>query len=152
MKKKWNYFFIQIERTWLNWLSWEKKTRKKISQWEKACIWSWIRWTRRSFSIAVIIIAENATNVCFWCPKKYAIDYCTWGHRGRDCTVVGFTTTCMQSVPITTKVVSSNPVHGEVCSIQHYVIKFVSYLQQVGSFLCVLRIPPPIKLTSIMMI
>jgi hypothetical protein len=26
----------------------------------------------------------------------------------------------MQSVPITTKVVSSNPVHGEVYSIQHY--------------------------------
>ena len=29
----------------------------------------------------------------------------------------------MQSVPITTKAVSSNPTHGEV--IQHYVIKFV---------------------------
>ena len=28
----------------------------------------------------------------------------------------------MKSVPITTKVVSSNPVHGEVYSIQHYVI------------------------------
>ena len=39
---------------------------------------------------------------------------------------------CLQSVPITTKVVSSNPVHGEVYSIQHYVIKFVSDLQQVG--------------------
>jgi hypothetical protein len=34
----------------------------------------------------------------------------------------------MQSVPITTKVVSSNPVHGEVYSIQHYVIKYVSDL------------------------
>ena len=32
----------------------------------------------------------------------------------------------MQSVPITTKVASSNPVHGQVYSIQHYVIKFVS--------------------------
>ena len=32
----------------------------------------------------------------------------------------------VQSVPITTKVVSSNPVHGELYSIQHYVIKFVS--------------------------
>ena len=37
----------------------------------------------------------------------------------------------MQSVPITTKVVSLNPVHGEVYSIQHYVIKFVSEVQQV---------------------
>jgi hypothetical protein len=41
----------------------------------------------------------------------------------------------VQSVPITTKVVSSNPVHGEVYSIQHYVIKFVSDLRQVGGFL-----------------
>jgi len=31
----------------------------------------------------------------------------------------------MQSVPITTEVVSSTPAHGEVYSIQHYVIKFV---------------------------
>ena len=53
-----------------------------------------------------------------------------------------------ESVPITTKVVSSNPVHGEVYSIQHYVIKFVSDLRQVGGFLWVLRFPPPIKLTA----
>jgi hypothetical protein len=38
----------------------------------------------------------------------------------------------MQSVPITTNVLSSNPVHGEMYSIHHYVIKFVSVLQQVG--------------------
>ena len=31
----------------------------------------------------------------------------------------------MQTVAITTKVVSLNPAHGEVYSIQHYVIKFV---------------------------
>ena len=47
----------------------------------------------------------------------------------------------MQSVSITTKVVSSNPVHGEVYSIQHYVLKFVSNLWQVGVFLLVLRLP-----------
>ena len=34
----------------------------------------------------------------------------------------------MQSVPITTKVVSSNPTHGKVYLIKLYVIKFVSYL------------------------
>jgi hypothetical protein len=50
----------------------------------------------------------------------------------------------MQSVPITTDVVSSNPTHGEVHSIHHYVIKFVSDLQQVGGFLWVLRLPLPI--------
>jgi len=42
------------------------------------------------------------------------------------------------------KVVSLNPTHGEVYSIQHHVIKFVSDLQQVCGFL---RVPPLIKLT-----
>jgi hypothetical protein len=39
----------------------------------------------------------------------------------------------VQSVPITTKVVGSNPVHGEVYSIKHHVIKLVCDLPQVGS-------------------
>ena len=38
-------------------------------------------------------------------------------------------------MPITTYIVSSNPAHGEVYSIQHYVIKFVNDLRQVGGFL-----------------
>jgi len=54
----------------------------------------------------------------------------------------------VQSVPITTKVVSSNPTHDEVYSMQVYVIKFVSDLPQVCGFLPVLRLPPPIKLTA----
>jgi hypothetical protein len=40
--------------------------------------------------------------------------------------VVGFTT--IQSVPITTEVVSLNPVHSEVYSIQHYVIQACQWL------------------------
>ena len=36
----------------------------------------------------------------------------------------------MQSVPITTNVVSSNPAHGEVYSLQYCVIKFVSDFRQ----------------------
>jgi len=48
----------------------------------------------------------------------------------------------MHSVPIATNVVSLNPVHGEVYSIQHYVIKFFS------GFLLVLWFPAPIKLTA----
>jgi hypothetical protein len=48
---------------------------------------------------------------------------------------------------ITTNVVSSNPAQGDVYSIQHYVIKFVSDLRQVGGYLRLLRFPPPIKLT-----
>jgi hypothetical protein len=53
----------------------------------------------------------------------------------------------VQPVPINTKVMSSSPVHGEVYSIQHYVIKFLSNLWQVGGFLRLLRFPPSIKLT-----
>ena len=52
----------------------------------------------------------------------------------------------MQSVPITTKAVRSNPAHGEMYSMQHYMIKYV--LRQVGDFLKVLRFPSPIKLTA----
>ena len=66
------------------------------------------------------------------------------GCHGRDRMVVGFTTTC-KSVPITIKVVSSNPPHGEMDSVQHYVIKCVSDLRQVCGFL---QFPPPIKLTA----
>ena len=57
-------------------------------------------------------------------------------HRGRD---------RLQSVPITTKVVR-NPTYGY--SIQHYVMKFVSDLWQVGGFLRVLLFPPLIKQTD----
>jgi hypothetical protein len=46
----------------------------------------------------------------------------------------------VQSVLITTTVVSSNPVYSEVSSIQHYVIKFVNDLQQVGCFLLVIML------------
>ena len=46
-------------------------------------------------------------------------------------------------MPIATNVVSSNQDHGEVYSIQHYVIKFVSGFRQVGGFFRVLRFSPP---------
>ena len=42
-------------------------------------------------------------------------------------------------VPITTKVVSSNPVQCGMYSIQQYVMKFVSDWRHVGGFLQVLR-------------
>jgi hypothetical protein len=54
----------------------------------------------------------------------------------------------MQSAPIPTKVVSSNPAHCQMYSIQHYVLKFVSDLRHVSGFLRVLRLSPPIKLTA----
>jgi hypothetical protein len=73
-------------------------------------------------------------NLCLQCQPSWI----SGGSRGRDCMVTGFITTYgMQSVPITTDVVSS-----------HYVIKFVSDLQQVCGFLRVLQFSPPIKLTA----
>jgi hypothetical protein len=45
-------------------------------------------------------------------------------------------TTCMY-------VVSANPVHDKVYSMQHYMIKFVIDLRQVSGFLWVSRFPPP---------
>ena len=64
---------------------------------------------------------------------------------GRDRMVVGFTTTYAISA-----------YHYWCCEfesrlgrgVQHYMIKFVSDLRQVGGFLRVLRFPPPIKLTA----
>jgi hypothetical protein len=54
-------------------------------------------------------------------------------YRDRNPKVGGLTITY-----VTTIFVNSNLVHGEVYSIQQYVIKFVSDLRQVGGFL---RVP-----------
>ena len=65
------------------------------------------------------------------------------GCRGRDCMVVGFTTTYVVGA-----------CHQLCCEfesrsgVQHYVIKFVSDLQKVSGFLLVLRFTPPLKLTA----
>jgi hypothetical protein len=56
---------------------------------------------------------------------------------GRNRMVVEFTTTYAISV-----------YHQSRQGVQHYVIKFVSDLRQVGGFLWVLKFPPPIKLTA----
>ena len=58
-----------------------------------------------------------------------------------DRIAVRYTTTCAN-------VVSSSSIHGEVNSIQHYVIKFLKALRQVVGFLRVLRFPPAINLTA----
>ena len=68
-----------------------------------------------------------------------------WGRRDRM--VVEFITTyAISEYHQERRVFESRP--GEVYSIRHYVIKFVSDLRQVGGFFRVLRFPPPIKLTT----
>jgi len=39
-------------------------------------------------------------------------------------------------------------LHGDVYSLQNYVIEFISDLRQLGGFLRVLWFPPPIKFTA----
>ena len=53
--------------------------------------------------------------------------------HGREHMVDGFTTTCAK-VANTTNIVSLNPTHSEVYSIQHYVIKYVSDFWQAGQW------------------
>jgi len=48
----------------------------------------------------------------------------------------------VQSVPTITNVVNSNLARGEVYTTQHYAVKFVSDLRQIGGFLRVNRFPP----------
>ena len=66
------------------------------------------------------------------------------GCRGHDRMVVGFTTTYANSA-YHHKPCEYEFCSGEVYSIQHHVIKFVSDIGQVASFLW---FPPPIKLPT----
>ena len=77
--------------------------------------------------------------------KIFEFSYLVRGRCSRDRMVVGFTTTY------------AIIAHHHWCcefesrsgrGVQHYVIKFVNVLQQVCGFLLVLRLPPPIKLTT----
>ena len=93
----------------------------------------------------ILILVQKLRSSCYLYKHTPIPDI--MAHGGCDYMVVGFIIP-VQSVPITTNVVSSNPVYNDVYSIQHYVIKFVSHLRQVSGFLRVLRFPPPIKLTT----
>ena len=68
------------------------------------------------------------------------------GRSVRDRIIVGFITTYAISAYYHLRW-EFEPRTGEVLSIQHYVIQFVSDLRQVGGFL---RFPPPIKLTAML--
>ena len=58
-----------------------------------------------------------------------SISFLTRGRYCRDRMVVGFTTAFAFGVYHDYNVVSSNPAHGEMYSIQHCVIKFASDLR-----------------------
>jgi hypothetical protein len=106
--------------------------------------------TSLSFGEAVAANADLKLKKNIW-QKHIAqclavITYMYRGRRGRDRMVVGFTTTYAISA-----------YHHWSCEfesrsgrgVQHYVIKFVSDLRQVGGFLWVLRFPPIKRTTTI---
>ena len=103
-----------------------KQTNELLHHW-------WISWFWRNSNLKVVRSIE-------WllCPLL-TIKSWSWSY------VVGFTTTCVVSAYHHYS--CSNPDHGEAYSIQHYVIKFVSDLRQVGGFLRENRFPPPMKLS-----
>jgi hypothetical protein len=67
--------------------------------------------------------------------------------RGRDCMAVRFMNIYANSAYHHERN-EFEPCSGEVYSMQHYVIKFVSNLWLFGGFIRVLRFPPRIKLTA----
>ena len=70
-----------------------------------------ISW-RLSYSRKFVILRQADITEILYCTFKHLK-----GRRGRDRMVAVFI-----AVPIITNVVSWNPVHGEVYSIQHYVM------------------------------
>jgi hypothetical protein len=114
---------VSIENLW---------NMKKMYVWQSLNTWMFQSKNRTRLTI----------DVTFACRKGPSW---SWSYG----MVVGFTTNGV-IIGYHTKVVSSNPVHGEMYSIQYYLIKlkFVSDLRQACGYLWVLRFSPPIKLTG----
>jgi hypothetical protein len=90
--------------------------------------------TRFWYKVCLIFVMKS---FCYW-NRILFMASCTWYHN----------MTTYATVPIITNVCKFVPRLGEVYSIQHYVINFISDFRQVGGFLWVLRFPPPIELTA----
>ena len=99
----------------------------------------WLPWLPLLY-LHTFLKPKSSTNV----PKKVrgnnllSIVFVHGGRRGHDRMVVGFTITCA-IIAYHHYVVSCESNSSEVYSMQHYVIKFVGDLRQVGGFRRVLR-------------
>ena len=111
--------------------------------------WNRFKFKNKQIVIVFTIIAASVENILmshnfivwsFEFDSKYLAS--PW-NKEKENVLLNF------DINIITKVVSSNPVHGEVYSIQRYVIKFVSDLRQVCGFFQILIFPPSIKMTTI---
>ena len=119
------------------------RIKKHLSQWYddlQSCHW---RKEIVMYNVDIIQLGNKHIRRYIYAWKQFLNN--TRGRRGHGRMVVGFTTTCAISV-----------YHHWCCEfayrsgrcVQHYVIKFVSNLRQVGGFLRVFRFHPPIKLTA----
>ena len=118
-----------------------------------------IRVKRQLYPQIVVSVSQHCKNpthcVCLIQSRHHCYNHLVKMYKLvlAICMIIGVVVWCldlqlpMQSVPITAKFMSLNPTHGEVFSIQHYMIKFVSDFLQIGGFLLILRFPPSIKLT-----
>jgi hypothetical protein len=83
----------------------------------------------------VLLVGNQSTQ------RKPLCNYCMYCHVHTWMYPMVLPIICFKSYknisPLT--LMSSNPVHGDVYSIQHYLLKFVSDLRQVGGFL---QFPP----------
>jgi hypothetical protein len=102
---------------------------------QQVCLAHWStqyqRWRLHQWHSSLVVQVRWHFKLRFLRTGQHRVLYTVLitGRRGHDCMEVEFTTTCT-IVPKATKVVNSNPAHGEVYSIQHYVINFVSDLSE----------------------
>jgi hypothetical protein len=115
--------------------------------------WEFFQKMGSSARLTSSYLSEGSCHICYLClfahsgvqhPLTILVTWWTIEEHLSSSSVC----VAVQSVPITTYVLSSNPVHGEENSIQKCMIKFVSDLRQVGGLLRVLLFPPPMKLTA----
>ena len=128
-RAEWKYRYIPIKSPPITHLS-GKKTRYQCVTFHNEI---------RPRENNLILIPSGQTNkiILLWHKgSSWSWSYGSWTYN------------CVQSVHITTKLLSSITALDELFSIQHYVITFVGDLRQAGGFLQVLRFHPPIKLTT----
>ena len=112
--------------------------------------WPYIRgrllyvFSNRSIFYFIVTLHDTSTKLIEYIIK---VPLHIGDRHGRDRMVVGFTTSYAISAYHHLRCEFESR-SGGMYSVQFYVMKFVSDMQQVSGFLRVLRFPPPIKLTT----
>ena len=102
--------------------------RTTDAKWWQKLTWPLARWANKKPGCykkvsKILIFLYHLDYLCFQDQVQLIFPFKRRGCHVCDHMVVGFT---MQSVPITTQVMSLNTAHDKVYFIQHFVLKFVS--------------------------